>query len=129
MMKHLDVVAAIIVDGGRYLATQRGYGEFKDAWEFPGGKVKCGESYEQALMREISEELTCQIAVDKHVLTVECDYPDFHLSLHAYLCHVVQGEITLVEAEAARWLDAPSLLAVDWLPADRAIAEALLKEI
>lgn len=128
-MKHLDVVAAIIVDGGRFLATQRGYGEFKDGWEFPGGKVKQGESHEQALVRGIKEKLTCQIAVDKHVLTVECDYPDFHLSLHGYLCHVVQGKITLVEAEVARWLAASSLLAVDWLPADRAIAEALLKEI
>lgn len=127
-MKRLDVVAAIIVEGNRYLATQRGYGEFKDGWEFPGGKVKRGESHEQALVREIEEELACRIAVDRHVLTVECDYPDFHLSLHGYLCHVVQGKIKLVEAEAACWLTKTDLLSVEWLPADRSIAEALLGE-
>ena len=106
--KRIEVVAAVIHDGGRILATQRGYGEFKDKWEFPGGKMEAGESREEALRREIREELC----------TVEYDYPAFHLTMHCYLCSVVSGTLVLKEHESARWLPAEALESVDWLPAD-----------
>lgn len=112
------MVAAVIHDGGRILATQRGYGEFKDKWEFPGGKVEAGEGREEALRREIREELDAEIAVGKLLCTVEYDYPAFHLTMHCYLCSVVSGTLVLKEHESARWLSADGLESVDWLPAD-----------
>lgn len=117
-MKQIEVVAAIIKDGSKVFATQRGYGDFKDMWEFPGGKMEAGESGPEALVREIREELSAEIAVDSFVCTVEHDYPGFHLVMHNYLCHVTGGELRLLEHEAARWLDLSDLYAVDWLPAD-----------
>ena len=116
--KSIEVVAAVIHDGGRILATQRGYGEFKDMWEFPGGKVEAGESREEALRREILEELDTEINIGKLLCTVEYDYPAFHLTMHCYLCSVVSGTLVLKEHESARWLPAEALESVDWLPAD-----------
>lgn len=116
--KHIEVVAAVIHDGGRILATQRGYGEFKDKWEFPGGKMEAGESREEALRREIREELDTEINIGKLLCTVEYDYPAFHLTMHCYLCSVVSGTLVLKEHESARWLPAEALESVDWLPAD-----------
>ena len=112
------MVAAVIHDGGRILATQRGYGEFKDKWEFPGGKMEAGESREEALRREIREELDTEINIGKPLCTVEYDYPAFHLTMHCYLCSVVSGTLVLKEHESARWLPAEALESVDWLPAD-----------
>ena len=120
-MKRIEVVAAIILKDGRIFATQRGYGDFKDMWEFPGGKMEPGEDPEAALVREIREELATDIAVDRFVCTVEHDYPAFHLTMHNYLCHVVSGKLELLEHEAARWLDLDHLDEVGWLPADRQI--------
>lgn len=144
-MKTIEVVAAIIVRDGRVFATQRGYGDYKDMWEFPGGKMEPGETPESALVREIREELATSIAVDSFVMTVEHDYPatgnstasssasdaadsasaagsagavGFHLTMHCYLCHVVSGSLELLEHEAARWLSPDSLMSVSWLPAD-----------
>ena len=114
--KSIEVVAAVIRRGGCILATQRGYGEFKDMWEFPGGKVEAGESREEALRREIREELDTEIAVGKLLCTVEYDYPAFHLTMHCYLCSVVSGTLELKEHESARWLSADGLESVDWLP-------------
>lgn len=116
--RRIEVVAAVIHDGGRILATQRGYGEFKDKWEFPGGKMEAGEGREEALRREIREELDAEIAVGKLLCTVEYDYPAFHLTMHCYLCSVVSGTLVLKEHESARWLSADGLESVDWLPAD-----------
>ena len=113
--KHIEVVAAVIHDGGRILATQRGYGEFKDKWEFPGGKMEAGEIREEALRREIREELDTEINVGKLLCTVEYDYPAFHLTMHCYLCSVVSGTLVLKEHESARWLPAEALESVDWL--------------
>ena len=121
------MVAAVIEDGGRIFATQRGYGEFKDMWEFPGGKMEAGESREEALRREIREELDTEIAVGKLLCTVEYDYPSFHLTMHCYLCTVASGVLTLKEHESARWLSADGLESVDWLPADLQILP-LIKE-
>lgn len=125
-MKHIEVVAAVIVRDGRYFATQRGYGEYKDKWEFPGGKVEPGESREEALIREIREELATTIGIDRFICTVDSDYPDFHLTMHCYLCHVVSGHLQLLEAEDARWLDGSHLLTVDWLPADKEVVTNLM---
>lgn len=118
-MKQIEVVAAIIHDSeGRIFATQRGYGEFKDYWEFPGGKIEVGETPEEALRREIWEELETLIVVERLVETVEWDYPQFHLSMHCYWCHVESGHLELKEHEAARWLRKEELESVNWLPAD-----------
>ena len=118
-MKRIEVVAAIIHDSeGRIFATQRGYGEWKDWWEFPGGKMEEGETPEEALKREIWEELETRIAVERLVETVEWDYPDFHLTMHCYLCLVKSGHLELKEHEAARWLNKNDLESVNWLPAD-----------
>ena len=125
--RRIEVVAAVIHDGGRILATQRGYGEFKDKWEFPGGKMEAGEGREEALRREIREELDAEIAVGKLLCTVEYDYPAFHLTMHCYLCSVVSGTLELKEHESARWLSADGLESVDWLPADLQILP-LIKE-
>ena len=126
-MKTIRVVAAIIVENGRVFATQRGYGDFKDGWEFPGGKIEAGESPEQALVREIREELDTEISVDQYVTTVEWDYPTFHLSMRCYLCSVISGSLTLLEHEAAAWLDRDHLHSVKWLPADDVILDEIDK--
>jgi len=118
LMKSIEVVAAIIVRDGKIFATQRGYGEWRDYWEFPGGKMEPGEKPEEALVREIREELATEIAVDRFVCTIEHDYPTFHLTMHNYLCHVVSGNLELLEHEAARWLSLDNLDSVQWLPAD-----------
>lgn len=124
-MKTVRVVAAIIRDGGRIFAAQRGYGKFKDGWEFPGGKIEAGETPEEALRREIKEELNTEVEVGSLFDTVEYDYPDFHLSMKVYWCMVIEGRLDLLEAEDARWLTAETLDGVDWLPADRAIIKKL----
>ena len=127
-MKRIEVVAAIIHDAeGRIFATQRGYGEFKDGWEFPGGKMEAGETPEEALRREIWEELETRIEVERLVETVEWDYPQFHLTMHCFLCHVESGRLELKEHEAARWLTKDKLNEVDWLPADLQIIDKLKK--
>lgn len=129
-MKRIEVVAAIIHDAeGRIFATQRGYGEWKDGWEFPGGKMEAGETPEEALRREIWEELETRIEVERLVETVEYDYPQFHLTMHCFLCRVESGRLELKEHEAARWLEKDKLNEVDWLPADRAVVEKLSKAL
>ena len=117
-MKTVRVVAAVIRRDDRIFATQRGYGAFKDGWEFPGGKIEPGETPGQALVREIWEELDTQIQVGDLIERVEYDYPDFHLSMDCYWCEVVEGHLELKEHEAARWLSREELFSVDWLPAD-----------
>ena len=119
----IRVVAAVIRDGDRIYATQRGYGEYKDGWEFPGGKIEPGETPEEALVREIREELAVTIEVGEKISTIEYDYPKFHLSMDCFWCHIVDGEIHLQEHEAARWLTKEDLATVDWLPADRRLIE------
>ena len=126
-MKQIEVVAAIICNGGKIFATQRGYGEWKNWWEFPGGKIEIGESPEQALCREIREELATEISVGKLLHTVEYDYSHFHLTMHCYLCKVESGNLTLLEHEAAKWLSLDNLHSVNWLPADREGLEYLEK--
>ena len=123
--KHIEVVAAIIVRDGRIFATQRGYGEWKDWWEFPGGKIEPGESTEDALKREIREELATEIEVDELLTTVEYDYPKFHLTMHCYLCTIISGDLSLLEHEDARWLAIDELDSVKWLPADKDVIEKL----
>ena len=118
-MKQIEVVAAIIHDNkGRIFVTQRGYGEYKDWWEFPGGKMEAGEMPEEALKRELREELETRIVVEQLVETVKWDYPTFHLTMHCYLCHVECGHLELKEHEAAKWLNKDELESVNWLPAD-----------
>ncbi len=117
-MKQIEVVAAIIRKGDKIFTTQRGYGEWKDWWEFPGGKMEAGETPEEALKREILEELNTRIEVERFVQTVEWDYPDFHLTMHCYLCSVERGHLELKEHEAAKWLHINELESVNWLPAD-----------
>ena len=125
-MKQIEVVAAIIHDAeGRIFATQRGYGEWKDYWEFPGGKMEAGESPEEALRREIWEELETKIVVERLVTTVEYDYPKFRLKMHCFWCHIDSGSLTLKEHEAARWLAKDELYSVNWLPADRIVIEKM----
>lgn len=123
--KQIEVVAAIIMDNGKVFATQRGYGEFKDGWEFPGGKMEKGESPKQALSREIKEELDTELNIGKLLDTVEYDYPDFHLTMHCYLCTVKSGNLVLKEHEAAKWLDRETLDSVEWLPADQDLIDKL----
>lgn len=125
-MKRIEVVAAVICCEGKYFATQRGYGEFKDYWEFPGGKIEAGESREEALKREIREELDTEISVDSFLTTVECDYPDFHLTMHCFLCSVRSGHLVLKEHENAAWLSREELGSVDWLPADVEVVKKLV---
>ena len=124
-MKKIEVVAAIICDGDKFFATQRGYGEWKDWWEFPGGKIEAGETAEEALQREIREELATEIAIDKLITTVDYDYPKFHLTMHCFLCHVQCGHLTLLEHESARWLKREEFNSVKWLPADEVVVEQL----
>ena len=127
-MKRIEVVAAIIRKEGRIFATQRGYGEWKDWWEFPGGKMEPGETPEEALKREIREELSTEIRVDELLCTVEYDYPKFALTLHCYLCSLVTEALHLNEHEAARWLANDELDSVKWLPADREVIEKMRNE-
>lgn len=117
-MKIINVVAAVIMKEGKVFATQRGYGEFKDGWEFPGGKVEAGESPEEALCREIREEMEVEVNVGDLIDTIEYDYPAFHLSMKCYACTIAGGSPHLLEHEAARWLSADQLDSVAWLPAD-----------
>mgnify|MGYP002711142836 CR=1 FL=1 len=124
-MTTINVVAAIIIKDNKIFATQRGYGEFKDGWEFPGGKVEQGEAPENAIVREIKEELDTVIEVIEHFDTVEYDYPNFHLSMKCYICTVVSGKLELLEHEAAKWLDKDSLDSVAWLPADLGLVDKL----
>ena len=128
-MKIIKVVAAVICDSLEYttkiFATAKGYGEFKGQWEFPGGKIEAGEISQQALIREIQEELAVKIEVGELIDTIEYDYPTFHLSMDCFRCTVVDGEIILKEAEAARWLDKDELYSVNWLPADVALIEKI----
>ena len=128
-MKKIEVVAAIIRRDDRIFATQRGYGEFKDWWEFPGGKMEPGESPEEALAREIREELDAEISVDKFLSTIDWDYPSFHLTLHCYLCSLLSEALHLNEHEAARWLGADELSSVQWLPADYAVLPLIALEL
>ena len=123
--KHIEVVAAILIDDNAVLATQRGYGDWKGWWEFPGGKIQPGESHEQALVRELHEEMDADIVIDRNLTTIEYDYPDFHLTMHCYLCHLTDGHYTLKEHLAAHWLTAETLQTVQWLPADEELVQNL----
>ena len=123
--KSIKVVAAVIYRDHQIFATQRGYGPYKDWWEFPGGKIESGETPEQALTREIREELATEISVGKHLASVEYDYPEFHLSMECFLCSIIQGDLTLLEHEAARWLPVEELQSVNWLPADITVVEEI----
>lgn len=124
-MKRIEVVAAVIRRDGKYFATQRGYGEFKDYWEFPGGKIEPGETREDALRREIREELDTEIRIDAFLTTVEYDYPSFHLTMHCFLCSVCSGRLTLKEHENALWLSNEQLDSLVWLPADLKVISAI----
>ena len=124
-MKTIRVVAAIIRDGDRIFATQRGYGPMKDGWEFPGGKIEPGETPEQALKREIREELDAEIEVGEQVDRIEYDYPEFHLSMDCFFCSLLSGSLTLKEHEAAKWLSPNELDNVSWLPADLSLIEQI----
>ena len=122
-MKTIKVVAAVIRDGDRIFATARGYGEYKGWWEFPGGKIEAGETPEEALVREIREELDTEIRVGALIDTIEYDYPTFHLSMDCFWAEVVAGRLVLKEAEDARWLTKETLESVQWLPADASLIE------
>ena len=124
-MRSINVVAAIIHDGDSVFATQRGYGPYKDGWEFPGGKVEPGETPEQALAREIKEELDTEIAVGRKITQVEYDYPEYHISMGCYLCTICSGHLTLKEHESAKWLKVEDIESVDWLPADREVVRLI----
>ena len=128
-MKSIEVVAAIIINNDKIFACQRGYGEWKDWWECPGGKLESGETPEDALMREIREELSIEISIDRHLTTVDYDYPNFHLTMHCYLCHLKDDvQPHLLEHEAARWLCRSELEEVKWLPADVEVIKALSED-
>lgn len=126
-MKTINVVAAVIFKDGKVFATQRGYGEFKDGWEFPGGKIEPGESPEDALRREIREELEVEVNVGELIDTIEYDYPAFHLSMKCYACTIDDGNPHLLEHEAAKWLSSTQLNSVDWLPADITLIPKIAK--
>ena len=128
-MKHIKVVAAIIRRDDRVFATQRGYGDWKDWWEWPGGKMEPGESPEEALVREIREELSTEIRIDKFLQTVEWDYPAFHLTLHCFMCSLESESLHLNEHEAARWLGRDDLASVRWLPADEGLLPLIAAEL
>ncbi len=128
-MKTIRVVAAVIKNENKIFATARGYGEFKGQWEFPGGKIKAGETPQEALVREIKEELETTIQVGDLIDTIEHDYPTFHLSMYCYWCDIVEGELKLLEAESARWLSKEELYDVKWLPADILLIEKIKKNL
>lgn len=125
-MKQVEVVAAVIERDGKIFATQRGYGEYKDWWEFPGGKIESGETQCDALKREIMEELNTEINIDKFLLTINYDYPNFHLTMHCFLCSVISGNLELLEHENARWLSPSELKSVEWLPADIEVLDFII---
>ena len=124
-MKTIEVVAAIIIKDGEVFATQRGYGEWQGWWEFPGGKIEPGETPQEALVREIREELDTDISVGALLETVEWDYPTFHLTMHCYLCTLLSASLNLNEHQAAAWLTPQTLTTVKWLPADEELVERL----
>ena len=126
-MKEIRVAAAVIRDGDQVFATQRGYGEYKGWWEFPGGKIEPGETPEEALKREIHEELTADIRVEEFITTVDYDYPDFHLSMDCFFCSLENGSLTLLEAEDAAWLTKEDIYSVKWLPADLLLIEQITR--
>ena len=128
-MKIVRVVAAVIRDGDRIFATARGYGEYKGWWEFPGGKIEAGETPEEALVREIHEELDTEIRVGELIDTSEYDYPTFHLSMDCFWAEVIAGRLVLKEAEDARWLTKETLESVQWLPADQTIIDAIYRAL
>lgn len=128
-MKRIEVVAAVICRDGSFFATQRGYGEFKDYWEFPGGKIEPGEAPEDALHREIREELDTEIRIDSFLATIEHDYPAFHLTMHCFLCSLSSGRLTLKEHENAVWLSKEQLESLAWLPADVKVVNEIRKRI
>ena len=125
-MKGIRVVAAVIRDGDRVFATQRGYGDYRGWWEFPGGKIEPGETPEEALKREISEELAADIRVEEFIATVEYDYPEFHLSMDCFFCSLENGSLTLLEAEDAAWLTREDIYNVKWLPADLLLIQQIV---
>lgn len=127
--KTIRVVAAVIREGNRIFATQRGYGEYKDGWEFPGGKIEEGETPQQALKREIMEELDTEIVVGELIDTIEYDYPNFHLSMDCFWCELGTGDPVLKEHEAAKWLDKDNIDGVEWLPADITLIEKVKAEL
>ncbi|MDF2944153.1 MAG: mutator mutT protein domain [Herbinix sp.] len=124
-MKNVEVVAAIIIKGDQILATKRGYGDFINLWEFPGGKIENDETKEEALIREIKEELKVTISIDSFLCTVNYDYPNFHLVMHCFICSITSGELTLVEHKDAKWLTHDTLDSVQWLPADIQILSSI----
>ncbi len=128
-MKTIKVAAAVIRKKGKIFATARGYGELKGGWEFPGGKIEAGETPQEALKREIMEELETEISVGELIDTIEYDYPTFHLSMDCFWCEIVSGELVLKEAEAARWLGIDDLDSVAWLPADVTLIEKIREKI
>ena len=128
-MKTIEVVAAIIRKDDKIFATQRGYGEWKDWWEFPGGKMEEGESPEEALKREINEELSTSISIDKLLYTVDYDYPKFHLTMHCYICSLLNDALHLNEHEAAKWLSREDIHSVKWLPADDILLPMIINEL
>ena len=127
--KRIEVVAAIISDGDKIFATQRGYGKWKDWWEFPGGKMEAGETPKEALVREIKEELDADISIGRLLDTIEWDYPTFHLTMHCYMCSLRNDALHLNEHEAARWLGADDLSSVNWLPADNQLLPLIEREL
>ena len=134
VLKYVRVVAAVIKATNEnkepiIFATQRGYGEYKDGWEFPGGKIEKGEKPEEAIIREIKEELDTTVAVESYLDTIEYDYPTFHLSMDCFICSIVDGDLVLKEHEAARWLNKEQLYEVDWLPADITIIEKVKEKL
>lgn len=126
-MKTVRVVAAIIIENDKVFATQRGYGKFKDGWEFPGGKIEPGETPEEAIVREIKEELDTEVEVIELLDTVEYDYPNFHLSMGCFICKIKSGDLVLKEHEAAKWLTKDTLGSVEWLPADMGLVREIEK--
>lgn len=127
-MKTVRVVAAIIIHDQKVLATQRGYGEFKDGWEFPGGKIETGETPEEALVREIKEELDTEVEVKELIDTVEYDYPTFHLSMDCFICNIISGNLVLKEHEDAKWLTREMIDSVEWLPADLGLIDKIRED-
>ena len=128
-MKRIEVVAAAIYQDGKVLEAQRGYGEFKGGWEFPGGKIEPGETQEQAIVREIQEEMAATIEVVEKLGTVEYDYPTFHLTMHCFWTTVKDGKLQLLEHEGAKWVDKETIHTVDWLPADVEIVEQVTRKL